>query len=108
MFASGPHVDGAIIVETHALLRCFSAQWAVWNVRQISANPAAALQIGGRNYAPSAASFVAVFMQRIGAFSAKSKIGLFARKGADFRRARLRKPALRWPDFRNYRCLHTV
>ncbi|MGE0524901.1 MAG: hypothetical protein AB7O60_17935 [Variibacter sp.] len=51
-------------------------------------NPAVALQIGSRNYAPSAASFVAVFMQEIGAFSAKSKIGLLGRKGADFRRAR--------------------
>lgn len=50
-------------------------------MRQIGANPAAALQIGGRNYAPSAANFLAVSMQKIDAFSAKSKIGGLGEKG---------------------------
>lgn len=81
MFARRPHVDGAIIVETHALLRCFPAHRAAWNVRQIGANPVAALQIGGCNYVPSAASFLVVSMQEIGVFSAKSKIGVLGEKG---------------------------
>ncbi|HRO49046.1 MAG TPA: hypothetical protein PLW75_02800 [Hyphomicrobium sp.] len=84
MFARRLHVDGGVIVETHALLRRFSVHRTGCNVHQIGANPAAALQIGGRSYAPSAASFLAVSMQEIGAFSAKSKIGILGEKGRIF------------------------
>ncbi|MGV6873459.1 hypothetical protein ACUSIJ_12310 [Pseudochelatococcus sp. B33] len=62
----------------------FAAHWAVWDIRQIGTNPAAVLQIGGRSYVPSAADFVAVFMQEIGAFSARSEIADFGRKGRSF------------------------
>jgi hypothetical protein len=62
----------------------FAAHRAAWNVRRIDANPAAALQIGGRSYAPSAVSFLAMSMQEIGAFGAKSKIGVFGEKGRIF------------------------
>lgn len=62
----------------------FAAHRAAWNVRQIGANPAAALQISGRSCAPSAANFFAVFMQEIGAFGAESEIGLLGEKGRIF------------------------
>ena len=59
----------------------FAAHWAVWDMRQIGANPAAVLQIGGRGYAPLAADFFAVSIQEIGVFSAKSETADFGRKG---------------------------
>lgn len=84
MFARRPHIDGAIIVKTHTLLWCFSAHRAAWNVRQIGASPASALQIGSHSYAPLAADFLVMLMQEIGAFGAKSKIGLLGEKGRVF------------------------
>ncbi|WP_432344174.1 hypothetical protein WMC41_14370 [Shinella yambaruensis] len=60
------------------------AHRAAWNVHQIGVNPAAALQIGGRNNAPSAANFLAVSMQEIGVFSAKPEIGVLGGKGRIF------------------------
>lgn len=85
VLARQAHVDGTIIVEIHALLLRFScafaAHRATWNVRRIGANPAATLQVGGCGYAPSAARFLVVFMQEIGAFGAKSKIGVWAQRG---------------------------
>lgn len=62
----------------------FAAYRATWSIRQIGANPAAALQIGSRDYAPSAADFFAASVQEFGAFGAKPEIGLLGEKGRIF------------------------
>jgi len=59
----------------------FAAHRATWSMRLIGANPAAALQIDGRSRAPSAADFLAMFMQEIGALGAKSEVGILGKRG---------------------------